>query len=51
MREQMQTRLEMLRKELERGQVEHAFDLLAPQISPSAQAALYDVERFLALVL
>jgi len=35
----MQTRLEMLRKQLERGRVEHAFDLLAPQISPSAQAA------------
>lgn len=28
----------------------HAFDLLLPQVSPSAQAALYDVERFLALM-
>jgi acetyl esterase/lipase len=29
----------------------HAFDLLLPQISPPAQAALYDVDRFLALLL
>jgi acetyl esterase/lipase len=29
-------------------QVEHAFDLFALQISPPAQAALYDVDRFLA---
>lgn len=29
---------------------EHAFDLLLPQISPVAQAATYDVERFLALL-
>jgi acetyl esterase/lipase len=28
--------------------VEHAFDLFALQISPPAQAALYDVDRFLA---
>ena len=28
----------------------HAFDLLLPQISPPAQAALYDLERFLALM-
>jgi acetyl esterase/lipase len=28
----------------------HAFDLLFPQVSPAAHAALYDVERFLALV-
>jgi acetyl esterase/lipase len=28
----------------------HAFDLLFPQISPPAQSALYDVDRFLALV-
>jgi acetyl esterase/lipase len=28
--------------------VEHAFDLIALQISPPAQAALYDVDRFLA---
>jgi len=30
---------------------EHAFDLAFPQISPSAQSALYDVDRFLALLL
>jgi len=29
---------------------EHAFDLIAPQISPVAQAATYDVERFLAML-
>ena len=29
---------------------QHAFDLLLPQVSPPAQAALYEVERFLALV-
>ena len=29
----------------------HAFDLLLPQVSPSAQSALYDVDRFLALLL
>jgi acetyl esterase/lipase len=29
---------------------DHAFDLVLPRISPSAQAALYDVERFLALM-
>ena len=29
---------------------QHAFDLLLPQISPPAQAALYEVERFLALI-
>jgi acetyl esterase/lipase len=28
---------------------QHAFDLLLPQVSPPAQAALYEVERFLAL--
>jgi acetyl esterase/lipase len=28
----------------------HAFDLLFPQISPAAQSALYDVDRFLALL-
>ncbi len=32
-------------------QTEHAFDLLALKTSPPAQAALYDVERFLALML
>jgi acetyl esterase/lipase len=29
---------------------EHAFDLVLPQLSPVAQAAAYDVERFLALL-
>ncbi len=29
----------------------HAFDLLFPQINPAAQSALYDVDRFLALLL
>ena len=29
---------------------EHGFDLIAPQISPVAQAATYDVERFLAML-
>jgi acetyl esterase/lipase len=30
-------------------QTDHAFDLILPQISPSAHSAIYDVERFLAL--
>jgi acetyl esterase/lipase len=29
---------------------EHAFDLLLPQVNPAAQSALYDVDRFLALM-
>lgn len=29
---------------------EHAFDLVWPQISPAAQSAFYDVDRFLALM-
>ena len=29
---------------------DHAFDLVLPQVSPAAQAATYDVERFLALM-
>ena len=29
----------------------HAFDALLPQINPAAQSALYDVDRFLALLL
>jgi acetyl esterase/lipase len=29
---------------------DHAFDLVLPQVSPVAQAATYDVERFLALL-
>jgi acetyl esterase/lipase len=28
----------------------HAFDLLLPQINPAAQSALYDVDRFLAIL-
>ena len=35
---------------VERPQVEHVFDMLALPISPPAQAALYDVERFLSLL-
>jgi len=35
---------------VELPQAEHAFDLLALVVSPPAQAALYDVERFLALL-
>lgn len=31
-------------------QTDHAFDLCLPQISPAAHNALYDVERFLALM-
>lgn len=30
---------------------DHAFDLLLPQVSPPTQSALYDVDRFLALLL
>ena len=29
---------------------DHAFDLFLPEISPAAQAAMYDVDRFLALM-
>lgn len=29
---------------------DHAFDMVLPQVSPAAQAATYDVERFLALL-
>lgn len=32
-------------------QTDHGFDLLFPQVSPPAQAALWDIERFLALIL
>ncbi len=35
---------------VEYPQTEHAFDLILPQVSPSAQAALYKTERFLALL-
>ena len=31
-------------------QTDHGFDLVLPQISPSAHNAIYDVERFLALM-
>ena len=31
-------------------QTDHAFDLVVPKISPSAHNALYDVERFMALM-
>lgn len=31
-------------------QTDHAFDLILPRISPSAQNALYDLERFLAVM-
>lgn len=31
-------------------QTDHGFDLALPSISPTAQAALYDIERFLALM-
>jgi acetyl esterase/lipase len=30
---------------------EHMFDLILPQISPPAQSSLYDVDRFLAILL
>jgi len=30
---------------------DHGFDLLLPQLNPAAQSALYDVDRFLALLL
>jgi acetyl esterase/lipase len=30
---------------------DHVFDLIAPRWSPAGQAALYDVERFLALLI
>jgi hypothetical protein len=31
-------------------QTDHGFDLIMPNISPSAHNAIYDVERFLALM-
>ncbi len=31
-------------------QTDHAFDLILPKYSPSAQNAIYDVERFLAII-
>ncbi|NBD36341.1 MAG: alpha/beta hydrolase fold domain-containing protein [Chloroflexi bacterium] len=35
---------------VEYPQAAHAFDLVLPQISPSAQAALYEADRFLAVL-
>jgi acetyl esterase/lipase len=35
---------------VEYPQTDHAFDLILPQISPPAQAALYETERFLAVL-
>jgi acetyl esterase/lipase len=35
---------------VESPQTEHGFDLLLPRYAPAAQAALYDVDRFLALM-
>ena len=32
-------------------QTDHAFDLILPKLSPSAHTAIYDVERFLALLI
>jgi acetyl esterase/lipase len=37
-------------KHVEYPQTEHAFDLILPRLAPAAQASLYEVERFLALV-
>jgi len=31
-------------------QTDHAFDLIMPKISPSAHNAIYNVERFLAIM-
>jgi acetyl esterase/lipase len=31
-------------------QTDHGFDLALPKISPTAQSALYDIDRFLALM-
>ncbi len=35
---------------VEYPQTDHAFDLILPRLSPSAQASLYETERFLALL-
>jgi acetyl esterase/lipase len=35
---------------VEYPQTDHAFDLILPHLSPAAQAALYETERFLALL-
>jgi acetyl esterase/lipase len=29
---------------------DHMFDLILPQVNPAAQSALYDIDRFLALI-
>ncbi|MFX0077530.1 MAG: hypothetical protein ACFE96_18960, partial [Candidatus Hermodarchaeota archaeon] len=31
--------------------VDHLFDLILPQVSPPAQSALYEVDRFLTLMI
>jgi acetyl esterase/lipase len=36
--------------ELRLPRTDHAFDLALPEVSPSAQTAMYDVDRFLALM-
>lgn len=35
---------------VELPQTDHAFDVFFPEISPAAQSAIYDVDRFLALM-
>ena len=36
--------------ELRLPRTDHAFDLFLPEVSPTAQTAMYDVDRFLALM-
>jgi acetyl esterase/lipase len=36
--------------ELRIPRTDHAFDLVLPEVSPAAQTAIYDVDRFLALM-
>lgn len=36
--------------ELRLPRTDHAFDLMLPEVSPAAQTAMYDVDRFLALM-
>jgi acetyl esterase/lipase len=36
--------------ELRLPRTDHAFDLMLPEVSPTAQTAMYDVDRFLALM-
>jgi hypothetical protein len=35
---------------VELPQTDHAFDIFLPKLSPAAQAAMYDVDRFLAFL-